>query len=110
MQFTPLTTEAELKQLTEDSFRVPQIVFKHSTKCSISSMALSRVEKADDIAGAKAWLLDLIRFRPLSNAIAEQFQVHHESPQVLVIKNGDCIYDESHMGIRPSELEEAVAG
>lgn len=55
------------------------------------------------------YYLDLKSFRDISNAIAEKFSVHHESPQVLLIKDGECIYDASHMDISVEELKESIA-
>lgn len=99
----------QLDQIRAASFQQPQIIFKHSTRCSISSLAKSRLEKQTPPANTAFHYLDLIRFRELSNRIAADFQVYHESPQVLVIKNGDCIYDESHLAISMEEITEQVA-
>lgn len=104
-----LQTADQLQQLTEQSFQRPQIIFKHSTRCSISSMAKSRLERGPVPLGADFYYLDLIRYRELSNQIADQFQVWHESPQVLLIRNGACVYDESHNGISIAELEDQLA-
>jgi bacillithiol system protein YtxJ len=108
MNWIPLNNEAQLDNIKEKSTVRPQLIFKHSTRCSISSMALSRLERAKQPESLDFYYLDLISHRHISNKIAELFQVHHESPQVLLIKNGECIYDESHSGIRMEEiLEEA---
>ncbi len=85
-----------------------QVIFKHSTRCSISSMAKSRLERAGKGDDFDLHYLDLIRHRDISNAIAEQFNVQHESPQILVIKKGQCTYDESHNGIRMDEILEQL--
>jgi bacillithiol system protein YtxJ len=90
---------AQLDQIAADSHTRIQIIFKHSTRCSISSMALARLERGEPLPDANYYLLDLLAHRPISNTIAEQFSVYHESPQVLVIKDGECIGDESHIGI-----------
>ena len=84
----------------------PQVIFKHSTTCSISKMALDRFERATAPETIDFYYLDLLSYRSISNSIAETFQVHHESPQVILIKNGECIYDESHYGIMMDELVE----
>lgn len=99
----------QLDQIRAASFQQPQIIFKHSTRCSISSLAKSRLEKQTPPVNSVFHYLDLIRFREISNRIASDFQVYHESPQVLVIKNGDCIYDESHLAISMEEITEQVA-
>lgn len=83
------------------------IIFKHSTRCSISMMAKKRFEMdADELpADISLYFLDLIKYREISNKIATDFQVYHESPQLLLIKDGECILDQSHGQI---SVEEAV--
>ena len=55
------------------------------------------------------YYLDLLKYRPISNKIAEDFNVHHQSPQILVIKNGECTYEESHNGIDMHDIAEQLA-
>ena len=83
------------------------LIFKHSTRCAISKMALNRFSRGWDIETEKlpVYFLDLIRRRDISNAITERFGVQHESPQVLLIKNGECAYHASHNAISPVEVE-----
>jgi bacillithiol system protein YtxJ len=107
MSWTPLSNLQEWKQILADSHLNHQIVFKHSTRCSISSLAKSRVEKRF-MAGDKFHLLDLLNYRPISNAITNDLNIEHESPQVLVIKNGMCIYHASHSAIDYDELMEQI--
>ncbi|HSN62441.1 MAG TPA: bacillithiol system redox-active protein YtxJ [Ferruginibacter sp.] len=106
MNWIPLTDIAELAHIKEKSFQEPQVIFKHSTRCSISSMAKGRLERSEMPKGIQFHYLDLIAHRNISGNIAETFQVEHASPQVLVIKNGECVYDESHSGISMDEIEE----
>lgn len=106
MNWISLTTEDQLSQIKEKSSTVPQVIFKHSTRCSISSMVLDRLERSTAPGSVDFYFLDLIAHRNISNKISEVFHVHHESPQVLIIKNGECTYDESHMGIRMDEIAE----
>ena len=94
-----LRDEAELEKIVERSATRPQVIFKHSTRCSISSIAKSRLDKDKQPENTDFYYLDLISFRSLSSKIAEVFNIYHESPQVLVIRNGECVYEESHMGI-----------
>ncbi|TAE14943.1 MAG: bacillithiol system redox-active protein YtxJ [Bacteroidetes bacterium] len=107
MDWIALTTEEQLETIRQRSATKTQVIFKHSTRCSVSSMALNRLNTAN-LPQADYYLLDLIAFRNISNLIADQFHVYHESPQVLVIKNGECIFDESHLGITAFALEEVV--
>jgi len=109
MNWIELTSEDQLEELKRESSNRPQVIFKHSTRCSISSLAKSRLERALEPSDIKFHFLDLIQYRSLSNKIEEQFMVHHESPQVLLIKNGECIYDESHSGISMQEITEQAA-
>ncbi len=109
MNWIPLTSEDQLSEISMHSAERPQVIFKHSTRCSISSMALSRLERAESSDAVDFYFLDLIKYRPISAQIAEKFHVAHESPQVLLIKNGECSYDESHSGINMDEiLEQSV--
>ncbi len=86
------------------------IIFKHSTRCSISMMAKRRFELDWEQfpENLPLYFLDLIKHRDISNKVAEDFQVHHESPQLLLIKNGECILDQSHGGISVDETLEMV--
>jgi bacillithiol system protein YtxJ len=83
------------------------IIYKHSTRCSISLMAKRRIEMdaADLPENLPVYFLDLIKHRDISNQIAQIFHVHHESPQLLLIKDGECILDQSHSHI---SVEEAL--
>lgn len=72
-------------------------------------MAKSRLERSEQPDDCDFYFLDLIRHRSLSNQVAEDFAVTHESPQILLIKNGECVYEESHSGIRMDELIEQLA-
>ena len=110
MNWIDIADEKQLEQIKEQSRQQPVVIFKHSTRCSISSMAKSRLEREKPTENVLFYYLDLIRYRPISNKVAEVFQVHHESPQVLIIKNGECVYDESHNGISMQDIsEQAVA-
>jgi bacillithiol system protein YtxJ len=109
MQWIPLTDENQLQQIISQSQNKPQVIFKHSTRCSISAVALQRLQKAIQPEGLDFYFLDLLAHRPLSAKIVETFKVHHESPQVLVIKDGECVFDESHLGISMNDIVEQAA-
>ena len=104
MNWNHLTDEVQLQEIISNSQTKPQVIFKHSTRCSISAVAYQRLQKAKQPDGLDFYFLDLLAHRPLSNKVAEVFKVHHESPQVLLIKNGECIFDESHLGISMNDL------
>jgi bacillithiol system protein YtxJ len=109
MNWIELTAEKDLDTIIEASHSKPQLIFKHSTRCSISSIAKSRMDKSDVDNTCDCYYLDLIAHRNISNLIAEKFHVHHESPQVILIQNGECTYDESHNSIRPDDILENVS-
>lgn len=93
-----LTTLDQLEALINQSKNKKQVIFKHSTRCSISSMAFSRLAKNWKQVEDKGDMhyLDLITFRSISNSIAEKFNVVHQSPQILIIENGLCTKNASH--------------
>lgn len=109
MNWIPLQSEEQLDVVHHRSHSSDQVIFKHSTRCSISIVAKNRLDHSSAPEGVDFYYLDLLQFRPLSNAIAEKYQVHHESPQVLLIRNGECIFDESHNAISMDELKEQIA-
>jgi bacillithiol system protein YtxJ len=108
MHWIHLTDDEQLKQIISKSQERPQVIFKHSTRCSISSVALQRLQKVSQPSNIDFYFLDLLSYRTLSNRIAQVFNVPHESPQVLVIRDGQCIYEESHMGISMNEIVQHV--
>ena len=109
MDWISLTSSAQLADIIEKSKHQPQLIFKHSTRCSISSMAKNRLEGTTPPENIDFYYLDLISYRELSTKIAEDFDVFHESPQVILIKNGECSYDESHSGINMDDIIEQAA-
>ena len=106
MDWIPLISEHQLEDIRQVSSQQAQLIFKHSTRCAVSSIAKSRLERSNIPANVQFHFLDLIKYRTISNKIEAVFNVNHESPQVLLIRNGECIYDESHSGISMEEIEE----
>ncbi|MDF7814365.1 bacillithiol system redox-active protein YtxJ [Hymenobacter sp. YC55] len=107
----PLTQAEQLQDIVRESHEKPVLIFKHSTTCSISAAAKGKMERQWAEAGlddTKLYYLDLLRFRPISTEIAQKFGVQHESPQLLLIQDGECRYSASHMGIRLSEVKNVV--
>lgn len=109
MKWNALQSEAALNNIVQASHERPQVIFKHSTTCPISSMAKMRLEEAWDMESVDVYYLDLLQYRKVSNAVADHLQVHHESPQVILIQDGEVTYDESHLDISVSEIKEAIA-
>ena len=106
-----LTREEQIQEIVEESKQAPVVIFKHSTSCSISATAKGRLERqwADNNIAAKPYYLDLLAYRPISNQLARTFAIAHESPQLLLIRDGICVYDASHLGIRLDEVKKHLA-
>jgi len=97
IEWNDLTDLKQLNQIQQESNEKPIVIFKHSTRCSISRMALKQFENEFDLhEEVKPYFLNLIEHRDVSNEIANRFQVVHQSPQVLLIRNGKSVYDTSH--------------
>ena len=111
MDWNKLTDANGIEAIKERSKTVPCLIFKHSTSCSISSVAKHRLESSWDFSAEELepYYLDLLSYRPISQQVAREFEVHHESPQVLLIRNGECTYDASHLGISVAEIHECYA-
>ena len=100
----------QLNEIITISEEKPVVIFKHSTRCSVSRMALKQFENEFNLQGKMdAYYLDLIENRAISNEIASKFEVVHQSPQLLVIKNGKCIYNISHSDIDALFLNQFLA-
>ena len=107
MNWNTLTEPVQLSTIRELSKATPVLIFKHSTRCSISSMSLERLLrnwKPEDSARIVPFYLDLIAFREVSQLVEETFGVPHQSPQVILIKDGKAFYDSSHFGISYPEI------
>jgi bacillithiol system protein YtxJ len=107
MNWNKLTDIDQLNEIKDLSSESTVIIFKHSTRCSISSSALNRIERSwneVEMKQVKPYYLDLLSYREVSDRIAEEFDIEHASPQLLVIKNGECVYTTSHSGINYNEL------
>ena len=105
-----LTDLGQLNELIELSYQQPVLIFKHSTRCSISRFALKNFESefAFSEEELQPYFLDLLENRNISNEIANRFDVMHQSPQILLLKEGKCIYHDSHDGIEVSGLKRFV--
>jgi len=103
-----LKDDETLKNISDESKEKLVLIFKYSTKCSVSAVMLGRLERnweENEMTDFKLYFLDLIRYREISNMIEEKYNVVHHSPQVLVIRNDKCIYHRSHMGIDYEEIK-----
>ncbi|WP_034057912.1 bacillithiol system redox-active protein YtxJ [Lacinutrix jangbogonensis] len=104
-----LTTVAQLGTIAKLSKGKTQVIFKHSTRCGISSMVMNQFVSAYNVdVNLDLYYLDLLSFRDVSNEVGYKFQVMHQSPQLLVIKNGVVVSHASHGAINEVDLERFV--
>jgi bacillithiol system protein YtxJ len=108
MKWIPLNLDAQLGEIK--SSKGYSLLFKHSTRCSISSMAKRNFElNWDDLpSDTQCYFLDLLNFRSISSQIAADFGIAHQSPQLLLIKDGECILEQSHSDISVEEVNEVI--
>lgn len=111
INWNELTEIDTLNQIKEESANEPILIFKHSTRCPTSSMALNRLERSwngSEVNNIKTYFLDLINYREVSNHIESSFGVLHQSPQVLIISNGKSVYDDSHFNISFENIKNVI--
>ncbi len=102
MKWNSLRSIDQIEQIKIESRHAPVIIFKHSTRCNISRASLDRLERNwqdGETPGVKLYFLDLLSYRQISDKIADEFGVYHESPQVMIIRNEKATYDRSHFDI-----------
>jgi len=111
LPWIPLNAVQQLDLIKEKSSTKTQLIFKHSTRCGISSMVMKQFVSAYDFTekDADLYYLDLLNFREVSNEVGYKFQVMHQSPQLLVIKNGVVVAHESHGAINDMDLSKYIA-
>ena len=107
INWTPLTSVEQIKEIKELSNKQPIAIFKHSTRCGISSMVIKRFVNSfdEELKDFKVYYLDLLSYRDISNEIGYTFQVLHQSPQLLVVKKGEVISHASHYDIAHINLK-----
>ncbi|MFM6934925.1 MAG: bacillithiol system redox-active protein YtxJ [Flavobacteriales bacterium] len=111
MSWKTLSQQDQVAHIIQQSQERPQLFFKHSTRCSISSMALRRFEQSGilDSTEIDCWYLDLLEFRAISDEIAHQCHVQHQSPQAILVQNGQILYAESHGMIDAQQILQLIA-
>jgi len=106
MDWFSLTDLEQLNEIMDLSHENPVVIFKHSTRCSISRMALKQFENEFALKDkVTPYFLDLLNYREISNTIASRFEVVHQSPQMIVVKEGKAVYDASHSDIDAEDLK-----
>jgi bacillithiol system protein YtxJ len=110
LQWNYLVSIEDLNAAEQVSHEKTVLLFKHSTRCSISRFVVKQFENTFDISEhtMEIYFLDLIEYRSISNEIASRFGVVHQSPQMIVLKNGKAVYDASHESIDAKSLEQFV--
>lgn len=106
LNWLPLTSIAQIEEISAESKSEAVFIFKHSTRCGISKMVIKQFERlfTEAYKNTKVYYLDLLNHRDISNELASIFEVVHQSPQVLVIKNGTCVFNTSHEDIAAINL------
>lgn len=110
LNWNPLIATDQFAEIKEESKSICVVIFKHSTRCGISRFALNNFENSYAVSEEKAKLyyLDILSHRDVSNALAQEFNVIHESPQLLIVKNGKSVYNESHGQIDADKIAEFI--
>ena len=110
LSWTPLISIEEINNIKEISKIQSILIFKHSTRCGISRMVMKQFESLfnEENKHLKVYYLDLLNFRKVSSKLSEAFQVIHQSPQLLVVKNGISVYNESHYEITKVNLSKYI--
>ena len=108
VKFFTLDNIEQFDEIDEISQTKPVVLFKHSTRCSISRMALKQFDAEFNYPEEKIdwYLLDLLNHRDLSNEIASRYNVMHQSPQIIVIRNGKAVFNASHDSISAEDLKQ----
>jgi len=106
MDWETLDSAESLQAALDASHEQVVVLFKHSTRCSVSRMALKMTTNAWDLPDSvRPFLLDLLLHRDVSQRITDTLKIHHESPQMLVIQNGECIHHANHSYIDPTAVK-----
>ena len=105
-----LNSLEQLKAIVEESKTKPVAIFKHSTRCGISRMVLNQFESSYNLDDSqlKLYFLDLLSNRDISDEVGYTFQVMHQSPQLIVVKNGNTVHQASHNSISAQDLERFI--
>tara|TARA_B110000093_G_scaffold119512_1_gene127978 strand:+ start:769 stop:1164 length:396 start_codon:yes stop_codon:yes gene_type:complete len=107
INWIPLNSLEQIKTIKELSKSETILVFKHSTRCGISSMVIKRFENLFDSSmnNIKVYYLDLLNFRAISDEVGYSFQVQHQSPQLLIIRNEVAVLNVSHYDITTVNIQ-----
>jgi len=104
-----LTSLSELEELNTRSFEKPMVIFKHSTRCGISAHAKDKLNAIKISDAFDFYYLDLISNRDVSHRIADKYSVTHQSPQLIIIKEGQAVFHTSHQGVSAEAVEQNIS-
>jgi len=105
MNWHTLDSQSQITQILQESHKTPVLVYKHSYRCSIATVAHNRIKNVEGLENLDAYLLDVVKDRPISKELARILDIEHESPQAILLKNGSAVYHASHLGIFPEDLK-----
>ncbi|AET67868.1 bacillithiol system protein YtxJ [Desulfosporosinus orientis DSM 765] len=110
MIFREIAATEDLENVLAESSQGKVLIFKHSTTCPISARAWREVQKfmADTTAAIQVIMIKVIESRPVSNFVAESMKVQHQSPQALLLSNGQVVWHASHQGVNQADIEKAL--
>jgi bacillithiol system protein YtxJ len=110
INWIPFVENSQFTDVLLESKTKPVLLFKHSTRCGISRFVLKNFEKEYDISSEKLQLyfLDLLAFRSISDEVSNRFNVHHQSPQVIILFKEEVIYHASHQQINVSDIKDVL--
>ncbi|KGL63591.1 bacillithiol system redox-active protein YtxJ [Polaribacter sp. Hel1_85] len=110
VNWIPLTSMEQLEEIKDISKTETVLIFKHSTRCGISSMVIKRFEGlfTEEHQNLKVYYLDLLNYRNISDEVGYTFQVMHQSPQLLVVNNGVSVHNASHYDITITNLSRFI--
>ena len=106
-----LTEENQIAEIIALSNSIPVYIFKHSTTCGISAQAKENLEISFKNTDKPFLLyyLDLLKYRSISNEVASKLNVHHQSPQLILVHNGEVAFTTSHYKIKTNILEDSLS-
>ena len=112
INWEPLTANRQVGDIVSQSHDQPVMIFKHSTRCGVSFSALDTLVNEwnpDKVQNLETYMLDVLSHRDYAREVGKHFGIPHQSPQLLIIKEGECVYEQSHFGINFGEVEEIMS-
>lgn len=110
-EWSNLTEEIQIAEIIDLSSSIPVYIFKHSTTCGISAQAKENIEVSfkNNDKPIIFYYLDLLKYRTISNEVASKLNVHHQSPQLILVRNGQVVFTTSHHKIKATTIEDSLS-